>query len=263
MRAPHSLQDVLLNVICPSLTTLIISTNISHLPSNLLNYAPLLTYLEVQKPLGLQPGLTIDQRPAASTKIRQLTLRIGGSLKKPETQTSILRLVKGRIDTTLALTISYFHLHDSQLLVQGLGRCVQRLSILRPPCTTIPFRSLPVLQTLSVELASDFIGPIMCLNKSLQDQSHLPLSNLVLTFPGYPFYERDPNLGTRNLYERLDAYLCTSCNDFKSLHVTFNMERTNATVSEKSCGEDCGWSKFKALFPQCLEMGILSLEDSY
>ncbi|KAH8799260.1 hypothetical protein DL96DRAFT_1780881 [Flagelloscypha sp. PMI_526] len=260
MRAPHLLQDVLLNVIFPGLTRFIISTNLSQLPADFLNYAPLLTCLEVQRPLRLHPALTCDRRPVVLAKIRELTLRIEDRFKRPETQTSSIRLVQGRLDTTLALTMCSFLPCDSQLLIQGLGRFVQRLSILGPPRMTIPFQSLPVLQTLFVELGSNFMDPIRCLNQSFQDQSCLPLLNLVLLFPWCPFDERHPDSKTRNLYGKLDAYLLTSCHDFKSLHVTFNIERTKGTVSGKRRGEDRAWNMFKALFPQCLEKGILSLE---
>ncbi|KAH8806519.1 hypothetical protein DL96DRAFT_1630881 [Flagelloscypha sp. PMI_526] len=251
---PRSMKRVFLNNILPGLTALTISTRFSNLPSDLLNHAPLLSHLDIQSPLQLRTNSTAIPKPTMLTPLRQLTLGIKKSISG--SLIPVIKLVEGRLDTTLVLTLRHFHKLDSNLLKQGLGHFTRKLSILESPSTTIPFNSLPVLQTLSISVGHNPQNPIVYLSESLQDQSRLPLRNLILLFAWYSI-DAESNLETRNIYGRLDTCLQTSCPNLISIHATFHIE---GMIGEPFSLDDT-MIRLGELLPQSFQKGIISAEN--
>ncbi|KAH8826398.1 hypothetical protein DL96DRAFT_1607875 [Flagelloscypha sp. PMI_526] len=266
---PRPMQNSLLNVVFPRLANLFITMGISNIPSNILDYTPLLSHLDLRSPVELVSNTVTDGNP---------------DLGEKQPAPPILRLLEGKIDENLHLVLKGVNSHSMQLLHQGLGLYVRHLTVgwfsgmcsfplLETTNETVdillPFTSLPCLRIFGVVFAgwqfhvNDRIRlpsehPIPCLNRSLLGQKDLTISNVIFNFGSFPVRFNASEI-MKAAYAECDELLGESCPELKSVHAIFNVDR-RGTSEQPFCLEDVR-QELEELLPRSSEKGILSVED--
>ncbi|KAH8799192.1 hypothetical protein DL96DRAFT_1824341 [Flagelloscypha sp. PMI_526] len=153
---PQSMQNSLLTSVFPRLTSLVMTSSILNLPSNLLDHTPLLSFFSSPSYLESYSEPVLNHHSASARFLPPLQHLFAGrhyfSTSPPKSQGSILTLIKGRVDENVHLTFEYADLLSLQLLDDWLGKCVRHLTIMYLADTIIPFSRLPCLETLTIEI---------------------------------------------------------------------------------------------------------------
>ncbi|KAH8799199.1 hypothetical protein DL96DRAFT_1824348 [Flagelloscypha sp. PMI_526] len=271
---PQSMQASLLNVVLPRLTRIIFSDSISNLPSNFLDYAPQLSYVDMRSSMGLAQGRVHIRNPAVvrtGRSLQQLKLGARSSDADSTAQAPILRLIEGRLDEYLHLTLEYANPPVLELLKHNLGAHVKTLTFTTLDDTILPFSSLPHLESLSfLSERSDYqvtededlrrvVHPITWLNKSLNGQKDLTLSKICLLFKAFPIHF-DASPITKRAFISCDRLLEDTCPKFTSIHAIF--EVYEASTDNRSFTVGGVKRELAELFPACFEKGFISVEDA-
>ncbi|KAH8826397.1 hypothetical protein DL96DRAFT_1816737 [Flagelloscypha sp. PMI_526] len=238
---PQYMQNTLLNVVFPRLTSLVISHSIANLPSNLLDYAALLSHLDVRSTVDIASDIPIHP---------------------------VTTLLSGRVGNNIHLTLKGIDSASLQLLNQELGLRVERLTIEYLSGVLLPITCLPHLKTLCIiidgrELQVDdsvplVAYPIPCLNSSLLGQKGLTLINIIFLFISFPV-RFNANQLTKAAFVECDKLLEESCPQFKSVHAIFDVDRT--VTSEHPFRLEDVEQELGELLPRCSEKRLISVED--
>ncbi|KAH8809610.1 hypothetical protein DL96DRAFT_1628612 [Flagelloscypha sp. PMI_526] len=264
MAVPQSMRNSLLLVVFPRLQNLCISTSIYHFPSYLLNYAPLLSSLDLQGSLDptLDPVIDASATVGMWYPLRQLKLGVQYSTAISTAQGLVFKLIEGRISEPLDLTLDYKGPPVRRSFHHRLGLCVRHLTIMPRSDVVSLSVCFPFLETLSMVIVAAGYGitvtPILWLTQSLLEGKHLTLAKINFVFKSFPFcFDAPPK--TKVGWTECERQLEAACPQLTSIHATFDVDPTYAVGRRFNL--DNVKQELEELLPLCFEKGIVSVED--